>query len=79
MSMALLRVCLYTHEGYRMLKSVKETVEILFNIMSNDVLIVPLPDNIPRSGFYGFGANISWHSKLWDVNINHVALFDSLL
>ncbi len=79
MSMALLRVSLYTHKCYRMLKSVKEAVEILFYIMSNNVLIVPFPDNIPRSGFYSFGANISWHSKLGKVNINHSALFDSLL
>ncbi len=64
MSVALVRVNFYAHEGYRMLQSVKEAVKIPTYIMGNNILIIPFPDNVSCSGFYSSGANVSWHSKL---------------
>lgn len=76
MPVALSWVNLNTHKCDAMLKSVKESVKIAPYARCNDMLIVPFPDNISRSGFYGSGAYVSWHSKLGIVSVNQSTLFD---
>jgi hypothetical protein len=59
MAVAFLRVQFCTHEGDRMIERIKEKMQILPYERSNDVLIVPVPNDVSRSSFNGFGANVT--------------------
>ena len=68
-----------THQRYRMFYTVQESMEIFPYELTNDVRIIPLPDNFSTSCLYRFCSNVSWYSQIRIMYITDAILFDTTL
>jgi len=62
MTMALAGIGFNAHKRNGMFKAIQEPMQVAPNVKGNYALIVPIPDHIARTSFYGLGSNIPWDS-----------------
>ena len=68
MSVAFMRIYLGTHEGYRILKTVKEEMQISIEKGAQNP-VIPIPYYVSGPGLNGLGSNVARNSELGQMHI----------
>ena len=76
--MTLTRIEFDAHHGYRVFNAIQEPMQVRPEIRLNNMLVVPLPDDIPAPCLNGFCSNVSRNAKLWEMDILHSVSFNEL-